>query len=244
MPSPRAPTPRSSALTVSPGNLIGFAADQRYYNVGVASTVTRVTITATATDSNASVAYSGTDADTSTTIHDVDLTAGSNIVNVFVTAEDGTAFKRYNVRVNRGVTDEFGWKAVDDLDGLRAAGNGNPTGIWSDGTTMWVADERDDKLYAYNTDGTRDSSKDFNTLLAAGNLNPWGIWSDGTTMWGGLIQSGASSTPTTWTPRAATTAMTSTRSTRATKTPGASGPTAQPCGSPMKQTTSSTPIGC
>ena len=27
-----------------------------------------------------------------------------------------------------------------DFDTLRAAGNRNPTGIWSDGTTMWVAD--------------------------------------------------------------------------------------------------------
>ena len=48
---------------------------------------------------------------------------------------------------------------------------------------MWVADWDDDKIYAYNTDGTRDSAKDFDTLDAAGNNNPQGIWSDGTTMW-------------------------------------------------------------
>ena len=33
---------------------------------------------------------------------------------------------------------------------LAAAGNNNPVGIWSDGTTMWVADTADDKIYAYN----------------------------------------------------------------------------------------------
>ena len=28
--------------------------------------------------------------------------------------------------------------------------NGDPYGIWSDGTTMWIADNGDDKLYAYH----------------------------------------------------------------------------------------------
>ena len=41
----------------------------------------------------------------------------------------------------------------------------------------------DDKIYGYNTDGTRDSSRDFNTLAAAGNGTARGIWSDGVTMW-------------------------------------------------------------
>ena len=59
-----------------------------------------------------------------------------------------------------------------------------PVGMWSDGTTIWVADGADIKLYAYNL-GTkaRDASKDFDTLDAASNNNPRGIWSDGTTMW-------------------------------------------------------------
>ena len=38
--------------------------------------------------------------------------------------------------------------AQRDFDTLAAAGN-EPNGLWSDGTTMWVADDRDDKLYAY-----------------------------------------------------------------------------------------------
>ena len=67
---------------------------------------------------------------------------------------------------------------------LVAAGNGAPRGIWSNGTTMWVVDSSDDKLYAYNmATKARDSSKDFNTLSAAGNNNPYGLWSNGTTMW-------------------------------------------------------------
>ena len=62
--------------------------------------------------------------------------------------------------------------------------NGYPTGVWSDGTTMWVADFEDHKLYAYRmSDRSRDADNDFDTLSDAGNLFPEGIWSDGTTMW-------------------------------------------------------------
>ena len=71
-----------------------------------------------------------------------------------------------------------------DFNTLDAAGNDEPQGLWSDGTTMWVADYDDGKIYAYNlATKARDSAEDFNTLDAAGNDNPWGLWSDGTTMW-------------------------------------------------------------
>ena len=69
-------------------------------------------------------------------------------------------------------------------DFILDAANGYPTGIWSDGTTMWAADFEDATLYAYRmSDRSRDSGKDFDTLSAAGNGYPVGIWSDGTTMW-------------------------------------------------------------
>ena len=60
--------------------------------------------------------------------------------------------------------------------------NTAPYGIWSDGTTIWVADLTDDKLYAYAlADGTRLSSKEFD--LHSDNGSPSGIWSDGATIW-------------------------------------------------------------
>ncbi len=69
----------------------------------------------------------------------------------------------------------------DDFNTLGAAGNGSPEGIWSDGTTMWVLDGSDEKIYAYNmTTKACDSSKNFNKLR---NDRSTGIWSDGTTMW-------------------------------------------------------------
>ena len=74
-----------------------------------------------------------------------------------------------------------------DFTGLTAAKNQRPLGIWSDGTTMWVADNTDNKLYAYRMDpgetghGNRDTAKEFD--LHAGNTAPVGIWSDGSTVW-------------------------------------------------------------
>ena len=173
-----------SGLTVSPRDIIGFTADRTDYEVDVASDVTQATITATASDSGAAVAYSDTDADLNTQGHQVNLLVGRNAVTVTVTAADTTTTEIYTVSINRGVADDYGWKVVDDLDGLFAAGNGSPIGIWSDGTTMWVSDVWDDKIYAYRmSDKARDSGKDFDTLSAAGNGSPSGIWSDGTTMW-------------------------------------------------------------
>ena len=49
-----------------------------------------------------------------------------------------------------------------DFNTLSAAGNNDVRGIWSDGTTMWVVDQYDDKVYAYNlASKARDASKDF-----------------------------------------------------------------------------------
>ena len=57
--------------------------------------------------------------------------------------------------------------------------NGAPAGIWSDGTTFWVADSVDNKFYAYTRYGVRDKAKEF----ALGTFGAEGAWSDGTTMW-------------------------------------------------------------
>ena len=173
-----------SALTVSPKDINGFASDRASYEVGVASTVTQATITPTTNDSAATVGYSTTDADGTTDGHQVSLSAGRNAVTVTVTAEDTITTQTYTLSINRGVTAAFGWKASDDFDGLITAGNDLPRGMWSDGTTMWVADPVDHTIYAYNMSSkAREASKDFNTLSAAGNEAPYSIWSNNITMW-------------------------------------------------------------
>ncbi len=83
--------------------------------------------------------------------------------------------------------DEGGYDSAgnhrDDFPAL-ASGNTDPNDIWSDGTTMWVSDRRDNKIYAYNM-GTkaRDEDKEFTLPDGGGNRTYSGIWSDGTTMW-------------------------------------------------------------
>ena len=169
-----------SALTVSPRDIIGFDADRTSYEVGVASAVTQATVAAAANNALATVGYSGADADTAADGHQVNLSAGQNAVTVTVTAQDTTT-QEYTVNINRGVTNAYGWKAQDDLDGLIAAGNEDPQGIWSNGTTTWVVDSEDTFVYAYNRDGSRNTDGEFN--LYSDNANPSGAWSNGTTVW-------------------------------------------------------------
>ena len=60
--------------------------------------------------------------------------------------------------------------------------NSDPTGTWSDGTTIWVADGTDTTLYAYAlAGGTYDPTRDI--PLDSDNSGPTGVWSDGTTIW-------------------------------------------------------------
>ena len=65
--------------------------------------------------------------------------------------------------------------------------NRNPSGLWSDGTHIWVSDRLRSKLFTYKlSDGTRSQNEinsDFNTLSQSRNGHPRGIWSDGTTIW-------------------------------------------------------------
>ena len=71
-----------------------------------------------------------------------------------------------------------------DFTTLSAAGNTGLGGIWAgeEGTTLWVVDYEDDKLYGYNiATKLRDSDKNLN--LMDDNGEPEGIWSDGETLW-------------------------------------------------------------
>ena len=270
-----------SSLTVSPRDITGFSSVRFAYDVGVASTVTEATITATATNSNADVSFDTPDSNNMTDGHQVALSAGRNPVTITVTAEDGTT-QDYTVSVNRGVASvlrhpglqqhdrrtsggplggqkhrdhhghrrgrlrraglhgqcepgrhrNYGWNAGQDLDGLITAENQGPSGIWGNGATFWVSDVEDDKLYAYNADGTRDASQDFNTLAAANNdTNPGGIWSNGVTMWVADNSAGIGSSPTGCPTSSATAQRTSPTWPPATALPATSGPTGPPCGS-------------
>ena len=60
--------------------------------------------------------------------------------------------------------------------------NANPRGIWSNGTTMFVVDDEDARVYAWKmSDQTRDSAKEIS--LDAANADPEGLWFDGRVLW-------------------------------------------------------------
>ncbi len=178
-----------SGLTLSAGTLRPeFDSVEREYQAAVANGVAQVTVTPTVNDAGATVTYlDGSDAalpdaDSGADGHQVDVAVGLTTFKVKVTAEDTTTTQTYTVVIERDSAADYGWTPTRDLNGLTAAGNRNGYGIWTDGTTIWVADNDDDKLFAYKqSTGARDSDKDI--TLDSANANPTGVWSNGTTIW-------------------------------------------------------------
>ena len=181
-----------SALTVNDGTSDvalnpGFTSAGTSYRTAVKYRGERLTVTATTNATNATIAFLDrsnailADLDNNTGGHQVDVPVGDLMFKIKVTAEDKTELV-YEVTVERNDAHLFGWTPTRDLNGLAAAGNDNPQGIWSNGTTMWVANDDDDKLYAYAlATGARDTTKEFD--LHGDNGSPKGIWSDKTTVW-------------------------------------------------------------
>ena len=79
---------------------------------------------------------------------------------------------------------DFEWTVTRDIEALDA-GNDWPTGLWSDGRVLWIAengDGADDAVYAYDLkSGERLEQREFE--LAEANRAPRGFWSDGETVW-------------------------------------------------------------
>jgi hypothetical protein len=90
-----------SALTVTPGSLDpAFDAATLNYTVGVATSVTNVTVTATLSDTNASMMINGQGTSSGQT-RDISLgPPGPTSIEIVVTAANGTS-KTYNIIVNR-----------------------------------------------------------------------------------------------------------------------------------------------
>ena len=122
------------ALTDASDNAVAldptFASDTTSYSATVANSVSQIKVLPTANDSNADIEYlddSDTtlpDYDTSTAVFDFDLSEGSNVVKVKVTAEDGTTTETYTVTVTR--VDFLVSNLGQDTDGYRVIGTGAP----------------------------------------------------------------------------------------------------------------------
>ena len=181
------------------------------YTASVADTVSSTTVTAATTQTGATavVLLNGVvDGDGT-----VDLAEGANTitveVTVEVTAEDGTSMQTYTVTVTRGAVGppvitgvgggggggggpsgpspsevDFEWTVKHDIEELDAS-HDKPTGMWPNGTTLWLAengDGADDAIYAYDLDsGERVADREFE--LDQTNRAPRGVWSDRSTIW-------------------------------------------------------------
>ena len=79
---------------------------------------------------------------------------------------------------------DFEWTVKRDIEALDP-GNDWPTGLWSDGRVLWIAengDGADDAVYACDLQsGERLKQREFE--LAEANRAPRGFWSDGETVW-------------------------------------------------------------
>ena len=79
---------------------------------------------------------------------------------------------------------DFEWTVKRDVEALDP-GNDWPTGLWSDGRVLWIAENgsgADDAVYAYDLkSGERLEQREFE--LAETNRAPRGFWSDGETVW-------------------------------------------------------------
>ncbi|MCY3887247.1 MAG: cadherin domain-containing protein [Chloroflexi bacterium] len=80
-------------------------------------------------------------------------------------------------------TVDFEWTVKHDIEPL-AGGHDSPTGMWSDGATLWLlenGDGADDAIYAYDVE-TGDRVEDREFKLDPRNRAPRGVWSDGKTL--------------------------------------------------------------
>ena len=109
-----------SALSLSTGDFNeSFVTTTLAYTADVAATVTRATVTATATDDvNAMVAIGGTAADDATPLTVTNetevsgLTAGDNTITITVTAEDTTAIQTYTITLTRAASTDASLSAL------------------------------------------------------------------------------------------------------------------------------------
>ena len=77
---------------------------------------------------------------------------------------------------------DIGASIMNPSTNVGAINNNDQRGMWSSGTTLFVVDDGDDKIYGYKlSDRTRDDDK--NLILDTDNTNPEGLWFDGRVLW-------------------------------------------------------------
>ena len=168
-------------LNLEPKDISVFSRDVYRYSIGVSPNSENISISAIPSDTDADVRINDQHVTYGETYRQP-LQPGKNRIAVSVTSPDKSTSKLYEVIVGRGVSDAFGWKAVDDFDGFHEVGNQSATDLCSDGETMWITSAHESKLYAFRiSDKRRSPELDFD--LSEYNITPEAIWTDGQTIW-------------------------------------------------------------
>ena len=176
-----------SSLALSGVDIGGFDADNTAYAASVSNGVSSTTVTAVASDDGASVMIADGDGETRGTSRSVSLVVGVNAITVTITAEDAVTTKTYTITVTRAEPDVAPlppgvvWgDRLPDLD-IALSGAGSPSGVWSNGTDVWVVTTAG-KISVYSlADGSEHTDRGF-TLPGRAEYAA-GLWSDGATLW-------------------------------------------------------------
>ena len=178
-----------SSLALSGVSIGDFDAGTTAYAASVDNGVSSTTLTAVASDDGASVVITDGDGETQGTSRSVSLVVGDNEITVTVTAEDATTTKTYTITVTRAVAPlPPGVVWGDRLADRDIALPGAPTGVWSDGTDVWVVTTAG-KISVYSlADGAEHTDRGF--ALPGGAEYAAGLWSNGATLWVADVNSG------------------------------------------------------
>ena len=108
-------------LNLEPKDISVFSRDVYKYSIGVSPNSENISISAIPSDTDAEVRINDQHVTYGETYRQP-LQQGKNRIAVSVTSPDKSTTKLYEVIVGRGVSDAFGWKAVDDFDGFHEVG--------------------------------------------------------------------------------------------------------------------------
>ena len=145
--------------------------------------VTQTTVAAEPVQSGGSVDIWPANADEEADGHQVALNS-VEAITVTVTSPDGSRSRVYRVSLPAPSEDDFAWNGGRDIEQLDPE-NDRPTGLWSDGATLWVIEDGEGPggaVYAYDLE-TGERLEEHELALDETNRAPRGVWSDSVTVW-------------------------------------------------------------
>ena len=179
---------RLAALALSDGDIGAFEAETTVYAAAVAADVAETTVTAQPADAHAAVEIADAAGSTLGTERTSRLAGGTNEIAATVTAEDRATTRTYTVTVTRA--EALPWGTHLPERDIALGGDGESTGLWSDGATLWaLADWDGGAAQAYElATGARLRSRD---LSLDDGFSQTALFSDGITLWAPSFYGGA-----------------------------------------------------